>query len=76
MLFVIVTAIVTAVDCTRVHFYDNHINLHPIVTTPTSPIPFLYFIIYCTITQSVMYLYLLNWTIGTDYIIASTKGLN
>ena len=45
-------------------------------TTPTSHIPFLYSIIYCTCTQRVMYLYLLNKTIETDYILASTKGLN
>ena len=73
MLFVIVTEIM---NCKCVHFYDSHINLYPTVTTPTSLIPFLYSIIYCTCTQRVMYLYLLNWTIGTDYILASTKGLN
>ena len=76
MLFVIVTEIMTPVNCTCVHFYDSHITLCPIITTPTSLIPFLYSIIYCTCTQRVMYLYLFKWTIGTDYILASTKGLN
>ena len=72
MLFVIV---LVPINCTNVHFYDSHINLCPIITTPTGLISFLYSIIYCTCIQRVMYLYLLNWTIGNDYILASTKGL-
>ena len=76
MLFVIVTEVMTPVNCTCVHFYDSYVNLCPIVTTPTSPISFLYSVIYCTCTQRVMYLYLLNWTTRADYILASTKELN
>ena len=66
MLFVIVTDIMTPVNCTCVHNYSSHINLCPILTAPTNLIPFLHSIIYYTCTQRVMYLYLLNWTIGTD----------
>ena len=51
-MFVIVTEIMIPVNCTCVHFYGSHINLCPIATTPTSRVLFLYYIIYCTCTQS------------------------
>ena len=40
MLFVLVTEIMTSVNCTCVHFYCSHVNLWPLLTTPTTLIPF------------------------------------
>ena len=51
MLLVIVTEIMTPVNYTCVHFCGSHINLCPIVTTPTSPIPLHMYTKLCTCTS-------------------------
>ena len=51
MLFVIVTEIMTPVNCTCVHFYGSHINVCPIVTTPKIPVPLYMHTKLCTCTS-------------------------
>ena len=76
MLFVLVTEIVTPVNCTCVHFLLQPYKFMSYCKHTHNSYSFLllYYLLY-------MYtknydLYLLNWTIGTDYILAIIIGLN